>query len=269
MFHNNTMRKHLSFVAFVVVATALSCCILSTEAFLTQNPPAVVTTKNLVSSRNAFFGFGEKMMDKTSSVLIERTKEIIYNESGFYSNYNEDAFSDEFVFRGPIIGPLNKKDYLKTMDTFGIYKSFPDIDPNAWGFSIDPKNPNRVWFMIRHTGTFTGEPIAPNSINFQPNGAKLEGCPETFNIIFDEEQKVKYLSVGYVADRFEGNTNGKGAAIGIFNLIGLPFPKVGPIQRFFQWFGTEVVDAGALSYSAKEEIPKWWKDESICADGYL
>ena len=148
------------------------------------------------------------------------------------------------------------------------YKTFPDINPNCWGWSIDPNDPNRVWFMVRNTGTFTGKPLAPDSINYPPNGATLDGAPETFSIIFDNDMKLKYLSVGYVADRFEGNTNGKGAAVGIFHVIGLPFPPVGPIQRFAQWFGTEVVKFGPMSYSTKD-IPSWWTDKRIGSQDYL
>ena len=36
--------------------------------------------------------------------LIQRANEILYSESGFYSPYNESAFSEDFVFRGPYIG---------------------------------------------------------------------------------------------------------------------------------------------------------------------
>lgn len=224
-------------------------------------------------SRHAFFGFGAD--EKTSSItaspnskaLIEIAKDIVNNKSGFYSDYDADVFSEDFVFRGPYIGPLNKKDYLDTMDAFSIWKAFPDISPNAWGYSIDPKDPNRVWFMVRNTGTFDGEPLAPGTLNFKPNGAKLEGCPETFSIIFDDEKKLKYLSVGYVADRFEGNVKGKGAAVGIFNVIGFPFPEPGPLLRFSQWFGVEVYGQPPLSYS-KTNVPEWWTDKNKASEGY-
>lgn len=63
--------------------------------------------------------------------LIMLANEILYTKSGFYSPYDESVYSEEFVFRGPYIGPLNKEDYLETMDTFGIYKAIPDISPNG------------------------------------------------------------------------------------------------------------------------------------------
>jgi len=195
--------------------------------------------------------------------LIQKANQFIYRQSGFYSPHDASVLSEEFVFRGPYIGPLNKRDYVTTMDTFGIYKALPDINPNAFGFSLDPVDANRVWFMVRNTGTFTGEPgLGLGGGNyFPPNGATLQGCPETFSLTFDDSGKIKYLTVGYVADRFEGNTQGKGAAVGIFNAIGLPFPGPGPLLQLAQWFGTEVVNMGASSYSTTN-IPEWWTQKS-------
>jgi len=202
--------------------------------------------------------------------LIQKANQFLYSQSGFYSDYDASVFSDEFVFRGPYIGPLNKRDYFSTMDTFRVYKAIPDISPNAFGFSIDPLNPNRVWFMVRNTGTFTGEDgfNVGNGIVIPANGKEIRGCPETFSITFDDDKKVKHVTVGYVADRFEGNTNGAGAAVGIFNAIGLPFPKPGPLLQFAQWFGTEVANGGAYSYSV-EDIPAWWTSKEKGSEGYL
>lgn len=199
--------------------------------------------------------------------LIELAKHVVYNGSGFYSKIDEELLSEEFVFRGPYIGPLNKKDYGATMNYFSVYESIPDISPNAWGFSIDPQDPNRVWFMVRNSGSFTGKPFSINGIDFPASGKALEGCPETFSIIFDEEQKVKHLSVGYVADRFQGNTNGDGAAVGIFRAFGIFFPKPGPLLSFLQWAGTEFVSEPPFSYS--KEVPSWWTNPDKASEGYL
>ncbi len=261
----------------MIITTVLSFAMMSSISSCAAFVPNYNGFFGKVTERNSFLaGFGlEPMTDGNGSTstyskaLIEKTKDIIYNKSGFYSDYDADVFSNDFVFRGPYIGPLNKKGYFQTMDAFSVYKAIPDINPNAWGFSIDPKDPNRVWFMVRNTGTFNGQAFLPDSLNLKPNGRELEGCPETFSVLYDEDQRMKYLSVGYVADRFEGNTDGKGATIGIFNVIGLPFPKVGPLLRLAQWFASEVYTIGPLSYSKTSEIPKWWKDEKIGSDGYL
>lgn len=54
--------------------------------------------------------------------------------------------------------------------------------------------------------------------------------------------------------------------LGIFKAIGLPFPKVGKVQTLIQWFGTEVINVGALSYSVKD-VPAWWKDKDLGGKG--
>lgn len=200
--------------------------------------------------------------------LMKLANEFIYKSSGFYSPADPSVFSDDFVFRGAYIGPLNKRDYLSTMETFQIYKGLPDISPNAFGFSVDPKDDNRVWFIVRNTGTFSGEIGLGFGQFVSGKGQVLEGCPETFSITFDDDQKVKLLTVGYVADRFEGNTGGKGAAIGIFNVVGLPVPPPGPLYSFITWFSNNILNSPAKSCSAKEDVPKWWPHEDRGADGY-
>jgi hypothetical protein len=200
--------------------------------------------------------------------LINLANQFIHTSSGFYSASDPSFYSDDFVFRGPYIGPLNKKDYLATMATFKLHEALPDISPNAFGFSTDPKDPNRVWFLVRNSGTFTGKPGIGLGYGhyFPPNGAKLEGCPETFSITFDENQKVKLLTVGYVADRFEGNTKGKGAAIGIFEVIGLPIPPPGPVYSAITWFNNKILSNPAKTCS--DDVPEWWPHEERGVQGY-
>ena len=53
--------------------------------------------------------------------LLQKANEFLHSGSGFYTPSREELFSDEFIFRGPAIGPLNKVDYLKILGTFGIY----------------------------------------------------------------------------------------------------------------------------------------------------
>ena len=41
-------------------------------------------------------------------------------------------------------------DYKEVLDYFSIYKAFPDMDPNCFGFTVDPENPLRVWYFVRY-----------------------------------------------------------------------------------------------------------------------
>lgn len=259
-----TLKQSISFVLFCLITIGLS------HAFVLQTFSRMPSYGILHAASSASATTSTTTESDQSQVLISRAKDFVYNSSGFYSKADETFFSDEFVFRGPFIGPLNKKDYLFTLDEcFKLYEAFPDLNPNAWGFSIDPKNPHKVWFMVRNSGTFLNDlTLIPNLPPVKANGAKVEGAPETFSLLFDETtQKVKALTVGYVADRFEGNTKGQGAAFGLLVAAGIPFPKMSnPILQFMAKT-TGNMDGMPKSWSSPEDVPDWWPHEEKLAEG--
>lgn len=251
-------KSALRLVLALFALGTLPCCMAFTSMIGRSSPVnlhASIQSSELLSTA------------ATDNKLVELARDIVYSKSGFYSAGDKSVYSDEFVFRGPLVGPLNKEDYFKVMNTFQIYKAIPDINPNAFGFSVDPRDSNRIWFFVRNTGTFTGELglSVGNGITIPPNGKSIDGCIESFSLLFDENQKVKHLTVGYVADRFEGNTGGLGAVFGIFHAIGLPIPK-GPILRSLQFMASEVFNQDAKTYSTKN-IPSWWKSDLKAGDG--
>ena len=205
----------------------------------------------------------------TASSLIATAEEFINKKSGFYSPYDTDAIADDFVFRGPVIGPLNKADYLSTMDTFKVYKAFPDISPNAFGFALDPLDERRVWFFVRNTGTNTGPFGLGYGLEAPPSGNAVVGVPEAFSLTFDADERVRLLTVGYVADRFEGNTGGVGAAFGLLRVAGIPLPG-GLAYRAAVALSNRLPGATAKSCSKREEVPAWWleRSEERGPDGY-
>ena len=180
-------------------------------------------------------------------------------------------FAEDFVFRGPVIGPLNKVDYLKTMDTFKVFRAFPDISPNAFGFSADPVDEGRVWFFCRNTGTNDGPWGLGYGLEAPPSGDTVSGVPEAFSVTFDADRKVRLLTVGYVADRFypNGNTDGVGAAFGLLKVAGIPLPG-GLAYRAAVALANRLPGAGAKSCSKREDVPQWWLDrsEERGMDGY-
>jgi hypothetical protein len=207
----------------------------------------------------------EVALESRSEQLIAKAKDYINNGSGFYSPPNEAELSEEFVFRGPVVGPLNKKDYLFTLGSFKIYEAFPDIKANAWGFSIDPENPNKVWFMVRNSGTFKNDlTLVPNVQSIKANGKEVKGCPETHSLLFDDDMKIKALTVGYVADRFEGNVNGLGATHGLFFAAGYTLPPQ-PFLRIISELGNGVGGA-PMTFSKSSDLPKWWTQEGRLND---
>ena len=48
-----------------------------------------------------------------------------------------------------VAGPVNKKCYIAQLEGLSVYKAFPDLAPNPFGFCVDPDDPLRVWFWVR------------------------------------------------------------------------------------------------------------------------
>ena len=121
------------------------------------------------------------------------------------------------------VRPLNKKDYLFTMTNLNTYTGYPDLQPNAFGHTVDPADPLKCIFWTRATGTFS-QPWNPfgerlESVPFAkltPNNKQAQLPTECYSITFTPEGKVKLLTAGYVVNKFEGNTNGLGAVLALF-----------------------------------------------------
>lgn len=193
----------------------------------------------------------------------------------YVANPTPDKLASDFVFRGPVIGPLCKKDFVATLTSMsaqgksGFAEAFPDLESNNFGYSVDPTEPKRVWYFTRPRGTFLGPFDNPTAGRIDPTGAKYIGPPEARSVIFDEDGKVKYQSVGYVIDRFTGDTTGgRGAVFGMYAVMGQELdPSIGsPMMVFLQWL-SNLLPEGTVpkSYSKKEHLPSWWTDERMGA----
>ena len=96
--------------------------------------------------------------------------------------------AEDFVFRTPVLGPLNKHDYIDSLvDYFRIYEAFPDINPNCYGFTVDIIDPLKVRFFVKATGTyqrplggFLGKAAASLT---SPDGRQYVGSTEALSLI--------------------------------------------------------------------------------------
>jgi hypothetical protein len=198
--------------------------------------------------------------------LIELAKE-------YTSNPTLEQLADDFIFRGNVIGPLTKTDFAKTLESVGndLGTAFPDLTNNRFGFTADdPIEPNRVWYFERPRGTFEGPFNHPVVGRIEPTGAKYIGPPEARSVIFNDDGKVKYQSVGYVTDRFTGDTTGgRGAVFGIYAVMGQEIDDtIGSFTTVLLQKLAAVLPEGMVpkSYSAKETLPSWWKDPRMGAE---
>lgn len=168
--------------------------------------------------------------------LIALSKHFINANNG--CDDPETYMTDDFVFMGPLVGPFDRKRYVKAFTSFEIEKAIPDINGNIWGFHSDPLQPNRIWYFSKLAGTHSG--YLAGSI--KPTGKKIEEPPQALSLTFDMESgKVKKLTVGHVIDVSEGNTGGLGGVFGIFYRVGspLPFREARPFKKslFYRLFG--------------------------------
>ena len=229
----------ISSVAFVVVPIALICPVSSFQGALkiTTSLPSLSYPQQLKSRniRSVLYAadISATTTERTATdipteaQIIEAAKYFMENGTGYFNPYDPTLFAEDFIFRGPVIGPLNKVDYEEVLEYFSIYKAFPDINPNCFGYSIDPDNPLRVWFQLRASGTYTKPLGGPVGKIIKPNGTKYRGSTETWSLTFDRTLKARYLPAGYVSDRFEeqSTTDGIGLSFGILKTLGLSLPS--------------------------------------------
>lgn len=198
-------------------------------------------------------------------LLIDAARVFFEEASGFSHPCDGDLLSEEFVFRGPVIGPLCKKDYMKTLGTIKMYEAISDMKPNSFGYCIDPMQKGRVWVFTRYTGINTGD--FNLGLKVKATGKPIKSAVEANSITFDELGKVKLLTVGYIADIDDpGNkAAGFGAAVGVFNALGISLPKgklFSVLQGIIYRLGNKI-DSPLLNdlrgISREEDIPDWYK----------
>ena len=198
----------------------------------------------------------EKMLSSATfpldaATLIKLTKEYLATSNGVEK---PEIVAEDFKFVAPIIGPLGKKEFLKAFASFKLKDAFPDAKGNFYGFSVDPFEPNRVWFMSRFTATHTGR-----LMQIKPTGKVVESPPQIGSCTWNAEGQCTKLTAGYVMDRQEGNTGGLGGGFGILYAIGspFPFPECRPYKKSWQFrlfgFVTSLMQKLGEFFAKKED----------------
>jgi len=162
--------------------------------------------------------------------LITRALEVLSPKVGIGTKDGGECLADDFEFVAAVVGPINRKEYLNALGTFDLESAF-DIAPNFYGMSVDPMQPNRVWFFNRveatHKGVFMGA---------EPTGKQIVYPPQIHHIDFNDDGKVREYGF-YTADRRQGNTGGLGGAFGFMYGVGkpLPIPECQPYKQSFRF----------------------------------
>lgn len=179
--------------------------------------------------------------------LMKRAKEVLSPSIGIGTKDGGACLADNFEFVAAVVGPLPKSEYLDALGNFNLEDSF-DMEPNFYGMSVDPYQPNRVWFFNRLRATHTGD-----FFGAAPTGKEIEYPPQVQHLDFNEEGLVKEYGF-YTADRRIGNTGGLGGAFGLMYAVGkpLPIPECQPYSPSLRFRLLQLVGGVLKRFSKKE-----------------
>ena len=177
-----------------------------------------------------------------------------------------DWYSKDYIFRGPIVGPINRADLVKTNVAFGLEAAFPDLERHAFGHCVDPENPYRCLYFERWTATHTGDLKLPKLPTAPATGRRSTSPAFPFSVVWDPDGRVIFEHLGPAVDRFEGNTKGKVAVFGLLETAGLPLnTAVGNLPLVWaQKLNT--FTGGPKTHSKPEDVPGWWKSGAVAAE---
>lgn len=187
--------------------------------------------------------------------LIEKAKYMLKKEFGCLE---PELLSEDFQFLFPVVGPLPKEEFVEAFGGFKVKQIFPLARANYWNFSVDPLEPNRVWFFAKAVMPFQ-EPAesdeAPGELYKMLKGtrglwriyslfgtpkppAEIRNPPQMLSISFNEDGKCYKLTGGYCVDRTSGNTGALGGMFGPIHAMRpglLPFPEGRPWSPSPMW----------------------------------
>mmetsp|Transcript_1268 Transcript_1268/g.1930 ORF Transcript_1268/g.1930 Transcript_1268/m.1930 type:complete len:289 (-) Transcript_1268:79-945(-) len=184
-------------------------------------------------------------------------------------------YDEDFIQTGPDIGPMNLQDYTNSLEYykdqgFNFGASIPDLAAQYDGWHIDPKDPWRVWFVLRYRGTFTGEDLMLNGNTLvKANGQEIDGSPEVYSYVWTPEKKLKWTSIGFVGEKYTGTNKGYGGLVGL--LVGMGVPKtildlVYPLVQAQTWFsqfqgpGSNEGTRAPRTLTPEKQLPRWWRE---------
>ena len=202
---------------------------------------------------------GETRSGSSTELVARRASlagEWISNE-GFYSPVKREMMADDFVFMGPVVGPLNTVDYLGTLGVFRVYEAFPDVQVDMAPFTQDPQEEKRFWSIIRVTGTHTGV-LNVGDAKIPPSGKRMIVGPQAVSVTFNDADKVVRMTGGYIADVRDGETGDAGAMFAVMRAVGVPTPRPGgKLVKVLNWIGAKRKDY-PKGCSHADDLPAAW-----------
>merc|ERR1711978_600414 len=114
--------------------------------------------------------------------LIQKTKNFVSKEVVFGSRMPE-VLSEDFQFIFPIVGPLTKEEFTTVFSSFKVADAFPSSKNNYFGFTVDPVEPNRVWYFSRAM-------LKHGKLELPATNKTVIHTPQAFSVSYDGEGKI-------------------------------------------------------------------------------
>lgn len=183
----------------------------------------------------------------SSSELLEKCRYAILRLFGF-NDYS--VLSDDFIFRGPVIGPVTGAELRGTFKKFDLKAAFPDAPGTGYNLWVDPHQPSRVFWVALTDGVHKGQ-----LGHIAPTGKHVRTPPQVASFNFNNEGKVNHLTAGYILDRDVGNSGGMGALFGVVYAVGHPFPmpECQPYKLSWQFWLLQKIDKWSKYFKGETE----------------
>jgi len=196
--------------------------------------------------------------DPMDAAVVARRKKLAskfaFNE-GFYNTPSPNMMSADFVWFGPIVGPLCKADFLGTLAVFSVYDAVSESKTSISEFTQDPQDPNRFWatryFSAKHTA-----PLGTGAQTLPATGKQICVGPETVSVTFDDSDLVEKFTGGYISDARDNPSGPFGAAFALLKCIGGPVPPLW-LAKILNWVGAKMRNF-PKARSHIDDLPAKW-----------
>ena len=197
-------------------------------------------------------------VDPSDPAVIARRKELAKKfaaNDGFFNRPSPEMMSEEFVFFGPIVGPLCRTDFLGTLGVFAVYESTSESKTDISEFVQDVRDPNRYWATRYYSAKHTA-PLNTGAQELPATGNAIEIGPEPMSVTFDAADRVEKLTGGYISDNRLNPSGPFGASFALMKCIGGFVPPLW-LAKILNWLGAKMANFPKGRSHALDLPAKW------------
>lgn len=183
------------------------------------------------NGQNTNLGF---LTSSPDEILISKTKQLLSSNL----NSTTELVADDFQAVFPVLPTMNKTRFMAHANKHAF--TFQH-DENYFGFTVDPTEPNRVWFLARSFQTETNA----QSINIETSPAQV------LSMAFDANGKCYKFTQGFPAERKQKANNRLTGFLSIFSVLTPGNGSYGKLRAELEGYNKHVA------------MPQIWEECSI------